>query len=75
MYAFADYRDSSGRRIEGIGVVPDVTAPPQGSNPDSEIDEPLAKALSWIERELSGSTPTAASHRPETSEIPGPSVH
>lgn len=54
MYAFADYRDGSGRRIEGDGVTPDVVVTPNLAALTRGTDAALARALDWIEHELSG---------------------
>lgn len=48
MYAFADYRDSGGRRIEGIGVVPDEPVPLTLAGLRQDQSPSLLAALDWI---------------------------
>jgi carboxyl-terminal processing protease len=51
MYAFADYRDSAGRRIEGVGVQPDVAVAPTDSDASGVLDPPMEHAIDWILKE------------------------
>jgi len=52
MYAFADYADGQGRRIEGVGVMPDEVVGWAEPEPYGEQSPPLAAALAWIESQL-----------------------
>ncbi len=51
MYAFADYHDGQGRRVEGIGVVPDQIVEQSVdaliNNDDAELDA----ALAWLRQD------------------------
>ncbi len=49
MYAFADYIDGQGRRIEGIGVVPDQPINPTRAELLEGDDLPLEAAIKWIQ--------------------------
>jgi len=51
MYAFADYIDGEGRRIEGIGVVPDEVIEPTRESVSSGRDAVLESAIRWIRSE------------------------
>ena len=53
MYAFADYRDSQDRRIEGIGARPDVPVHLTEQNLAQSPSPTLAAALDWIAQQLS----------------------
>ncbi len=48
MYAFADYADGEGRRIEGIGVTPDEAVHSTRETLISGQDQTLDAALNWI---------------------------
>ena len=49
MYAFADYIDGQGRRIEGIGVTPDEVIEPTRATLSTGDDPVLKTAMQWIE--------------------------
>ena len=49
MYAFADYIDGEGRRIEGIGVIPDQPINPSREDLLKGTDAALQAAMDWIE--------------------------
>ncbi len=52
MYAFADYQDSLGRRIEGAGVQPDQPVPLDAEN-ITDVPSPVLQAgLDWITDQL-----------------------
>lgn len=53
MYAFADYRDSQDRRIEGVGALPDFPVPLNDDNIHQHPSPVLQAALDWINHELS----------------------
>jgi len=48
MFAFADWTDSAGRRIEGVGVTPDVQVPVDRDALLEGRDPPMEAALTWI---------------------------
>ena len=48
MFAFADWVDSAGRRIEGVGVTPDVLVPMDRDALLEGRDPPVEAALAWI---------------------------
>jgi len=48
MYAFADYIDGQGRRIEGIGVTPDEIIAPRRSDLVQGVDAAMDAALAWL---------------------------
>jgi len=48
MYAFADYIDGRGRRIEGIGVTPDEIIESRRSDLIEGIDPVMDAALAWL---------------------------
>ncbi len=48
MYAFADYTDGQGRRIEGIGVRPDKLIRPDRLTLSAGQDPVIEAALNWI---------------------------
>lgn len=48
MYAFADYTDGQGRRIEGVGVTPDETVHPDRQTLSTGQDPVIETAVSWI---------------------------
>jgi carboxyl-terminal processing protease len=48
MYAFADYIDGEGRRIEGVGVQPDQRIEPDRASILDGGDPVLSAALAWI---------------------------
>lgn len=48
MHVFADFTDPKGRRIEGVGAIPDVVVPLTRANLLNGIDAPLEEALAWI---------------------------
>ena len=47
-YPFAELTDADGRRIEGVGVVPDVPSPPTAAALRDGRDPALEAALAWI---------------------------
>ncbi|MEM1412149.1 MAG: S41 family peptidase, partial [Pseudomonadota bacterium] len=49
MYAFADYIDGKGRRIEGIGVIPDEATPLSRDILLAGEDPTLQAAVSWLQ--------------------------
>jgi len=49
MYAFADYIDGEGRRIEGVGVIPDELIESDRASILEGGDPVLSAALAWIE--------------------------
>ncbi len=55
MYAFADYQDSSGRRIEGVGVAPDQAVALSADNVLEQPAPSLKSALEWINSQLEAS--------------------
>ena len=48
MFAFADWVDSAGRRIEGVGVTPDILVPMDRDALLEGRDPPVEAALTWI---------------------------
>lgn len=52
MYAFADWQDSLGRRVEGIGVYPDYAIELSAENLSRQRAPALLAALDWINTEL-----------------------
>ncbi|MDJ0917641.1 MAG: S41 family peptidase [Woeseiaceae bacterium] len=48
MYAFADYHDGQGRRVEGIGVVPDQIVEQSADALVNKDDAELDTALAWL---------------------------
>jgi carboxyl-terminal processing protease len=59
MYAFADYQDHSGRRIEGRGVEPEVALPLTRDHLRAPMAPSLTAALEWIDGELAAAAPDA----------------
>jgi carboxyl-terminal processing protease len=51
MYAVGDFTTSTGRRLEGAGVVPDEIVPLSRRALAAGDDEPLTRALAWIDRQ------------------------
>ncbi|MEM7612096.1 MAG: S41 family peptidase [Pseudomonadota bacterium] len=51
MYAFADYHDGQGRRVEGVGVVPDQLIEPSVDALTNAEDAELDAAVSWLLQE------------------------
>ena len=49
MHVFADFTDPRGRRIEGVGAVPDVPVPLSRADLLKGLDAPLDRAIGWIE--------------------------
>lgn len=49
MYAFADYADGAGRRVEGVGVTPDEAIGWAEFGEEANEPPPVAAALEWIE--------------------------
>jgi carboxyl-terminal processing protease len=47
LHAVADYTLADGRRVEGVGVVPDVVVPHTVATLRAGRDEPLERAVSW----------------------------
>ncbi len=52
MYAFADYQDSLGRRVEGVGVYPDYAVELTPDNIRQQPAPVLQAALNWIDTQL-----------------------
>lgn len=50
LHPFADHRDASGRRIEGVGVRPDDLVPLRRADLLAGRDAPLEAALDWLAR-------------------------
>lgn len=73
MYAFADYRDGSGRRIEGRGVVPDVSVPPSRFDASQVGSHSLARALDWITNQLAN--PVEQTRRAASASTSHPDAH
>lgn len=48
VHAVADFRDPSGGRIEGAGVIPDELVPLTQANLSNNVDAPLQAAIRWI---------------------------
>ena len=48
MHVFADFTDPHGRRIEGVGAVPDVPVPVTRADLRAGVDAPVQAALRWI---------------------------
>jgi carboxyl-terminal processing protease len=48
MYPVADFADPEGRRIEGVGVIPDTPAVPTAEALRAGRDPALDAALAWI---------------------------
>lgn len=67
MYAFAQYSDPLQRRIEGLGVAPDVAATPDRKTLLAGRDPALDAALDWITTAADG-TATSATPRVSTKE-------
>lgn len=51
-FAFADFVDPEGTRLEGRGVIPDQPAPLTRADLLADRDAPLEAALSWIQAYL-----------------------
>jgi carboxyl-terminal processing protease len=67
MYAFAQYSDPLQRRIEGVGVAPDVAAMPDRKTLLAGRDPALDAALDWITTGADG-TENSATPRVSTKE-------
>ncbi|HVF39558.1 MAG TPA: S41 family peptidase [Gemmatimonadaceae bacterium] len=48
VHAIADFRDPHGKRIEGVGVIPDHVIPLDTADLKRAVDAPLEAALRWI---------------------------
>jgi carboxyl-terminal processing protease len=48
VHAVADFRDPSGGRIEGAGVIPDQLVPLTQADLSNNVDAPLQAAIRWI---------------------------
>jgi len=48
VHAVADFRDPSGARIEGAGVIPDEVVPLTQADLSNNVDAPLRAAIRWI---------------------------
>lgn len=48
VHAVADFRDPSGGRIEGAGVIPDELVPLTQADLSNNVDAPLQAAIRWI---------------------------
>jgi carboxyl-terminal processing protease len=48
VHAVADFRDPSGGRIEGAGVIPDEVVPLTQADLSNSVDAPLRAAIRWI---------------------------
>lgn len=53
MHPIADHSDASGRRVEGIGVVPDVLTPLRREDLAAGLDAPLQAARRWLAESMS----------------------
>jgi carboxyl-terminal processing protease len=47
LHAIADHKDSKGRRVEGVGVIPDVVTPLNAASLAAGRDDALDAALRW----------------------------
>ncbi len=52
MYAFADYQDNLGRRVEGVGVHPDYPVELTADNIGQQPDPVMQAALEWMSAEF-----------------------
>lgn len=59
LYPIADYVDPSGRRIEGVGVIPDDTIVPTVAQLSSGRDPVVDAAVGWIGRSVTTPSTTA----------------
>ncbi len=50
-YVIGDFVTSTGRSLEGRGVVPDEIQPLSIASLQAGVDDPLRAALAWIDRE------------------------
>lgn len=57
-YAVADFARVNGKRIEGVGVMPDVLVPLTRSSLLANLDKPLEAASDWIRETTPATTPT-----------------
>ena len=48
VHAIADFRDPSGSRIEGAGVIPDEIIPLRQADLSNNVDAPLDAAIRWM---------------------------
>jgi C-terminal processing protease CtpA/Prc len=48
VHAVADFRDPTGSRIEGAGVIPDEIVPITQADLSKNFDAPLEAAIRWI---------------------------
>ena len=55
-YAFATYTSSSGKVLEGVGVIPDEAISPSSDDLAKNNDPVLARAVEWIQEESSASS-------------------
>jgi carboxyl-terminal processing protease len=49
-YPIAEFVDSDGRRIEGVGVIPDTPSAPTAAALRAGRDPALDAALAWIDK-------------------------
>jgi carboxyl-terminal processing protease len=54
MHAIGDFVTSTGKRLEGVGVIPDEVAPLSITALAAGQDEPLEAALRWIDTKVKG---------------------
>jgi carboxyl-terminal processing protease len=47
LHAIADHKDSKGRRVEGVGVIPDEVTPLNAASLAAGRDDALDAALRW----------------------------
>ncbi len=67
LYPTADFTDPNGRRIEGVGVIPDQRASPTHASLVAGRDLALEAALGWIASPQASSSRTASSHTTSSS--------
>ena len=59
VHVVGDFVTSTGRRLEGVGVIPDEPVPLTVASLASGRDAPVEAALRWIDRVVSARLPTA----------------
>jgi carboxyl-terminal processing protease len=72
MYPIADFVDAAGRRIEGVGVVPDELVVPTVAALSAGGDPVLDRAVAWL-GSASASSAAAASAAPPSNALSSPS--
>jgi carboxyl-terminal processing protease len=58
MYGIGDFVTSTGKRLEGAGVIPDELLPISTAALAAGHDEALAAAMRWIDKQRAGRLPT-----------------